>query len=254
MGADRCDGRRDCPVIPVCLVAREDGLQTDQCSCVDIRASLSNMFQSTVVEESLYVFQLIESRLPHVLSQVEVGSSAPSAFDKLSQGLRSIDENSRAAYETLLQNALSGVIVGEVKKIFNTARRECGENGAHSAGGDELRISIEGDSQLKLNMLAEHTVQAGKYERSFKTLKKWSLRWIILALIIGIVYAPTYFLDYKWAYWVGVGILGLWGAIAMLALASNTLLYQRITRLEGMAADCRRPDYWNSELGKLRSK
>ena len=221
-----------------------------------IHSVLAGLFQQTVVQESRKIFRLIQEHLPYSLSQVDSIHPQTSAFDKLCQELRELDEHNpdRDHYRKGLERALSGVIVDEVEKLLQIAE-------AHSTGDVEeranptgLRVSFEGETEQKLTLIAEKTVRANRMERTLYRTKTWTFRLFATTAAAAALVIPWPFVDAQWAFLTIVVLLLVFVGAFVAGILGLVRFHNCQQWVEETARRYRVPEDWMGELARTRTK
>ncbi len=225
-----------------------------QKNLLGIRSALATMFQETIVGEVIKLFQLINDNLPCALSQSESEETKLSALDKLCQGLKELDEDAedRVAYEGLIENALSDIIVREATKMLLVAEANSEHEHHENAGRGGFRISFEGETEIKLRLLAENTVQA---RRRYDSFSKWKRRGPLLssvAIIIGLLCCSIPFFRNQWMFIVGTILIPLFFIALIAAVVSILQLHLCSSWLKEKCQEYRRPGYWKTEIARSK--
>lgn len=221
-----------------------------------VRSVLVRMFQQTVVDESRKIFRLVEVHLPYSLSQVDDKNARPSAFDRLAQGLRQLDESEpdRYKYRQVLEDALSKIITDEVNKLLNIA--EANTVGVVTENGNPtgLRVSFERETERKLSFIARKTAQANRKERGFYKGKTWAFRLLTTSVISAVLVTPFVFFNQEWAQQASVIFLILWVSALVSGLVSLVVFHTCQTWLEECSERYKSPEDWFAELIQHRAK
>ncbi len=189
-----------------------------------IRSKLAGLLERTFHLEALRIFELIDDQLPIALSQASAENPRASAFDRLSQGLRDIDEEqpNRDKYRDLLEHALSRIISKEARKLLGTAgatSEQETEGGAHRPG---LRFSFGHKTERILAYIAEQTTQSKKKQNAYEKATGWATKLFIVSTIVGVLHCPGVFIDTTWAYYLVVILLSV--SVAAAAGGMTSLL------------------------------
>ncbi len=228
-----------------------DSRQTTE-GALKVRSVLTGMFQQTVVEAAVKIFELIDNHLPYAISQVDDPNARPSAFDALCDKLKGLEavEDDRDRIRDALEQSLSGVVIKEVRKLLKIAEETAqGEPGA-APNPTGLRISLEGDTERRLGFIAAKVVTSNKMERGFG----WS-RWCAFvafagANVSGILVAPWLFIEADWAFKVAVAFLALFGVALIIGISSVIWFYRCQHWLEETAARYTSPGDWFGEVSQ----
>lgn len=223
---------------------------------LEIRSALSRVFQDTVLDEALRVFQLVDDHLPYALGEPRSGSTRPSAFDQLCGALRGRDEDSddRVGHTLLLKNALSGIIVDEVKRLFMLSKadtKRSPDSASHLRG---LQVSFEGSTEISLEFIAKRIALASGREAAFYRSRSWAPILLVSAAICGLLFCPTVFVNHQASFWTGVGLLAASGICVIAGLVLCLVLHCSASWLEDTAADCKKPGYVEKELAASRGR
>lgn len=206
---------------------------------LEIRSALSRLFQETVAEESLRIFDYVEGHLPSALSQVDAVRPAVSAFDRLCTELRKIDPANpdRETFKGILEHILSGIIGKEARRLI---------------GQGEAAVGFAYQTEVKLAFLAKKTVEASNHEALYNFTRKWCFRLIgfmpvcALGVLVGALFA------YRTCYVLGVTATILWGLtflFYLLALVAQIKCHNWL--MDVSKKDCLKNE-WQAELAKLK--
>ncbi|MCH8047191.1 MAG: hypothetical protein IID44_26105 [Planctomycetes bacterium] len=219
-----------------------------------VRSVLAGMFQQTIVEGAVAIFDLIDNHLPYALSQVDNPNARPSVFDRLCERLKEFGavEKNRDGLREVLEDNLSGVVINEVRKLLRLAEEIApGEPSTHP-NPTGLRISLEGDTERRLGFIAQKTVTSNKMERDVRRSRWCAFASFACAIASGLFVSPWTFIDAEWAFSVTVAFLALFSGAVILGLAFLLWFYRCRNWLEDKAARYPTPRDWFGELSQHR--
>jgi hypothetical protein len=206
---------------------------------LEIRSALSRLFQETVAEEALRIFDYVENNLPSALSQFEANRLQVSAFDRLCTELRKIDpiNPDRGAFKGILEHILSGIIGKEARRLISQG---------------EAAVGFAYQTEVKLAFLAKKTGQANNHEAFYNFTRKWCFRLIVFAPICALGVLLGALFAYPWCYIVGVTATVLWGITFLLYILTFVVQIKCHNWLmDASKKDCLK-DNWQAELAKLK--
>ncbi len=223
---------------------------------VKTRAVLFGLFQKTVDGEAFRILALIEDHLPIALSQADASGARPSAFDRLCAKLRELDLDApdRESYKTLLENTLSGLMIGEARRLLQVADKEgSGRTGAHE-NPTGLKVGFEGQTEQALTLMAEKTAEMNKRERRLYRSKRSCQNFFSAAGVAGMLFVPTVFFDKFWALAGGATLLVCFALLATAGLVAWAAFGSYRDLLLETANRHQAPEDWIAEIPQQRTR
>ena len=216
---------------PVCVallggvwwLIRESGTEIEKAS-LSLRSKLASVFQTVVIEEAERLLALVESRLPSSLSQYGETEPAPSAFDRLCQGLQRVDPDDldREVYTEVLHQALAGEITREARRLIEGVIPPMDETSPQDSA-TRIRFGFEARTEQILSGIARETARCMRRERICCYGKRCALALFGTAFAGGALtasVAPLF--NAQWAQYMGylgvavLGFMGLTGLVSLL--------------------------------------
>lgn len=221
-----------------------------------VRSVLAGMFQHTIVQGAVRIFDLIDNHLPYALSQAETTNPKPSAFDRLCEKMKELGpvEENRDGLRKTLEKHLKGMLIDEVRKLLGVAEATASGEPSTYPNPTVLRVTLEGDNERRLGFIAQKTVVSNKMEKGFHTSRWSSFCCLACAVACGILVSPWVFVDYEWAFVVAVIFLALFGIASLTGIACLLRLYRCQSWLESTASRYKSPEDWFGELSHYRVK
>ncbi len=210
-----------------------------------IKSELSRRFQRTVIEESRKIFRLVEDRLFEALGDLGEFSATKTRFNYLLEefGRISTEDDKGTEREQLvgaLKASLSGIITGEVEKLFNRIKvdesKETTWIGALS-NPRSIGFAFEKVSELVLSEIAKELEQTNRRVRWHGRSRDLAIVAIATLSIAGILILSMLAFNYIWAQWVVHTCLVAFCLAAFVSLVSLVVHFFLNKWLETRAAE-----------------
>lgn len=183
-----------------------------------IRASLINVFQRTILNESVRFFKMIEAALPSSLARASENPTNSSPFELLCKELKDFPDPTRHEMQRLMERALAGVIVSEVEQMFEIVRSTT--DGELTAAGiaAALRITFEEQTETSLTLVATELAEANEREKKYYSSCKRSMLAVGAQIAVLALVMPCMFIDAEWVGFVGLGLLSMFSILVVAAV------------------------------------
>lgn len=226
--------------------AQEDALE--------ISSYLSHMFQMTIVQEACRLFELIDDSLPFSLTQSRSKKPIRSAFDHFIDKIRTLpdEEVTRQNCHDFFEDIFGRIISKEVQRLLDSAQSSASGARMQLKRDDAICLSLEGDIDLKLRLLAEMTSTAKRQREMFEFSKNRASRYLVATIFFGVALLVPMLVDHSFACYAAYSVLAGFVACLVLTVLHAYRMYDSREWLAERAAKYREPSYFEKQVYSAR--